>query len=287
MSTHPPTTPPKPSSEEVEIKIVSHSNLFYWWPVWVVGYLMAILTWFDGSVMAVVPKESSASRILNVKGETGMEEREGVLVPKDKHLYPGQKVDGKLQEPDQPLRHVSHRASYGVLYATVLVLVIVITNVPLRGIWSFVIIMFVVMLSIIFAFAGVWEDILRAVHMLDIRITMGGYVFISTLLMIIWLITFFLFDEQLYMLFTPGQLKVRLEIGGGEKAYDTAGMTIEKQRSDLFRHWILGLGSGDLIVNTAGAHVQHFDLPNVLFIGRKVSQLEDMLREKAVVKGRD
>jgi hypothetical protein len=39
-------------------------------------------------------------------------------------------------------------------------------------------------------------------------------------------------------------------------------------------------------VNTVGAHVQHFDLPNVLFIGKKVKQIEDMLREKAVVRGR-
>ena len=61
---------------------------------------------------------------------------------------------------------------------------------------------------------------------------------------------------------------------------------LEKKRSDLFRHWILGLGSGDLLVHSAGAQAQHFDLPNVLFIGRKVQMVEDMLREKAVVKGR-
>ena len=87
------------------------------------------------------------------------------------------------------------------------------------------------------------------------------------------------------MIFTPGQFKVCTEIGGGEKVYDTTGMTIEKQRSDLFRHWILGLGSGDLIVNTSGAQAHHFDLPNVLFIGRKVQQIEEMLRERAVVRG--
>ena len=50
--------------------------------------------------------------------------------------------------------------------------------------------------------------------------------------------------------------------------------------------FVLGLGSGDLIVNTSGAAVHHFDLPNVLFVGRKVQLIEDMLREKAVVRGR-
>ena len=63
-----------------------------------------------------------------------------------------------------------------------------------------------------------------------------------------WLFTVLLFDRQIYMVFTPGQLKVRTEIGGGEKVYDAVGMTLEKQRSDLFRHWLLGMGSGDLIV---------------------------------------
>ena len=57
-----------------------------------------------------------------------------------------------------------------------------------------------------------------------------------------------------------------------------------KQRNDLFRHWILGLGSGDLIVNTSGATAHHSDLPNVLFVGYKVRQIENMLREKAVVQ---
>jgi hypothetical protein len=62
-------------------------------------------------------------------------------------------------------------------------------------------------------------------------------------------------------------------------------MTVQKQRSDLFRHWILGLGSGDLIVRTAGAQTHHFDMPNVLFLGRRVREIEDMLRSKQVVGG--
>jgi hypothetical protein len=33
---------------EPEVLLVSHSSLFYWWPVWVVGYLMALLTLMYG-----------------------------------------------------------------------------------------------------------------------------------------------------------------------------------------------------------------------------------------------
>ena len=61
------------------------------------------------------------------------------------------------------------------------------------------------------------------------------------------------------------------------------GMTIQKQRSDLFRHWILGLGSGDLIVRTSGAQAHQFDLPNVLSLGRRVREIEELLRMKQVV----
>jgi hypothetical protein len=93
------------------------------------------------------------------------------------------------------------------------------------------------------------------------------------------------FDQQVYMVFTPGQFRVRQEIGDAETAYDTTGMTIQKQRSDLFRHWILGLGSGDLIVKTSGAQAHEFHLNNVLFLGRKVKLIEEMLRSRPIVSG--
>ncbi len=172
-----------------------------------------------------------------------------------------------------------------MLFAVVLLLVIVITNVPLRGLWSVVVIVVVILMSIIFALAHWWEPILDALGRLHIHINAAGYFLISLSLFVIWLVTFVFFDPQIYMVFSPGQLRVRQEIGGGEAAYDTAGMVIQKQRNDLFRHWILGLGSGDLIVNTSGATAHHFDLPNVLFVGYKVRQIEEMLRERQVLPG--
>src|SRR5438105_3057520 len=64
MSTAPPTPapPPPPSApkheDKQEVTIISHSNLYYWWPVWAVGYILGILTFIDGYRMAVVPKDS-------------------------------------------------------------------------------------------------------------------------------------------------------------------------------------------------------------------------------------
>jgi hypothetical protein len=288
MSVPSPNAAPPPVKNE--ITIVSHSNLFYWWPVWAVGFLLGILSFFSGERMAVVPKGTVAVErelpIPQPDGSTKPEAREALIVPKGAHLPARTVLNDPNSAPADPRLRISGGRGFGVLFATVLLLVIVITNVPLRGMWSVVVIILVILLSIIFALAGWWEQILFQLSLLDIRINAGGYFFISGVLLTIWLITMIFFDRQIYMIFTPGQLKVCTEIGGGEKVYDAFGMTLEKQRSDLFRHWILGLGSGDLIVKTAGAQAHHFDLPNVLFIGRKVQAIEDMLKKKAVVETR-
>jgi len=36
-----------------DLKLISHSMLFYWWPVWVVGYLFALLTYLQGEYVTV------------------------------------------------------------------------------------------------------------------------------------------------------------------------------------------------------------------------------------------
>lgn len=279
MSTTATAAAPRPRAE---LRIVSHSSLFYWWPVWTIGYLMAALTAFSDSRMAVVPSKT----MLGV-GAAGTLKFDAKLPGDNRDEYTLKKQDVLIAPAGSPLKelrlHITNSKNPGVLFCIVLLLVVTITNIPLRGLWSVIVIILIVMLSVIFALMGVWETILEKISFLDIRINMGGYLFISTVLLILWLVAFFLFDQQIYMVFTPGQFRVRLEIGEGETAYDTTGMTVQKQRSDLFRHWLLGLGSGDLIVKTAGAQAHHFDLPNVLFLGRKVREIEEMLRARQVV----
>jgi hypothetical protein len=281
MATQTPHVGMNSGTDLQEIKIVSHSNLFYWWPVWAVGFVMALLTWIDGHMMAIVPNGTIALRHVTVKAEQEYHDRDVLMTPEKKRLPP---AEADLA-PGSPHLRMAENTTYGVVYMVVLILIIVITNVPLRGMWSVTVIITVILLTIIFALAHWWGPILDALGRLHIHVNAAGYLLISLVLFVIWLITLLLFDPQIYMVFTPGQLRVRQEIGGGEAAHDTAGMVIQKQRNDLFRHWILGLGSGDLIVNTSGATAQHFDLPNVLFVGYKVRQIENMLREKPVVQG--
>jgi hypothetical protein len=275
------TAPMPPAVQASQsIHIISHSTLFYWWPVWVVGFVFTVLTFVSDTHMVFVPQNTVALKDATVTvekdGKTVSYKKNDVLVVEKGHL-PG--VGNVL---DQPRLHAANNPSYGVLFALVLLLVIFITNVPLRGMWSGIVIGMIVMGSIIFQLAGFWEPILGALYFLDIRINAAGYLLISSVLFGLWLFTVFLFDRQIYMTFNEGQMKVCTEIGGGEKVYDAVGMTMEKQRSDLFRHWMLGLGSGDLIVRTSGAQAHQFDMPNVLFIGGKVRKIEEMLKKKSV-----
>src|SRR5205823_8268316 len=42
-----------PAQPLPELKLYSHSMLIYWWPVWLVGYLFALLTYLQGEVVTV------------------------------------------------------------------------------------------------------------------------------------------------------------------------------------------------------------------------------------------
>jgi hypothetical protein len=248
--------------------------LFYWWPVWAFGLLLAGLTWLDGHRLAIVPAGTQV-----VEGFDGG--REALVLPAGAHLP----LDPATGKPREPTLRVARRSGYGIVFVVVVLLVVFITNVPIRGLWSLVAIMTVVTGTIILALAGWWDDILEAAGHLHVYMNAYGYLAISLPLLVLWLVAVLFFDPKMYMVFAPGQLRVHQEIGGGEVVYDTLGMVVAKRRSDLFRHWLLGFGSGDLLVKTAGANAQQFEMHNVLFVGNKQQLIQQMLQTREVVGG--
>src|SRR5262245_6863614 len=72
---------------EPEVRVYAHSRLFYWWPAWVAGYTMALLTHLHGE-----PHQIGQGHEL---------------------FYPG--------------------SNLGVIFLLTLLLMIVITNVTVRG----------------------------------------------------------------------------------------------------------------------------------------------------------
>lgn len=261
-----------------ELVIISHSGLLYWWPVWVVGFLMALLTYLGHHQMAIVPAGTVAAPARAVEGFAGP--RDVLVVPEGFRLPP---ENG--QGPRQPHVLMATSKDLGGIFVLVLLVVILATNVPLRGLWSVLLVLLLVVAALFLALMDWWDPILRFFGLLHIYINAFGYLAIAGFLFVAWVLTVFLFDRRVYMVFSPGQFRVHLEIGAGATAFDTLGLVVHKRQDDLFRHWILGLGSGDLVVRTGGADPQTFEIPNVLFVSNKLRLIQEMVQEREVVRG--
>jgi len=161
-------------------------------------------------------------------------------------------------------------------------LVVIVTNLTLRGLASIIAISMLAIVGLTLALLGWWDEVLRWLGGLDVRMNAGGYLAIAIPLFLIWVFSTFVYDHYTYLIVTRGQVRIRKEIGDGEIAVDTSGLHLEKKRDDLFRHWLLGFGSGDLHVKTGGPSNLSFDLANVLFIGSKLSRIQNLIREKEV-----
>jgi hypothetical protein len=283
MSTAP--TPPAGATPPArrEITLISHSPLFYWWPIWFLGYIMAFLTYTENHRLAIVPAGSKLTELQSTDDKV-KDYKLSVPSPTTKNLNDAMNATGDPTQKEAFKARVSQKAWMGPLYCTILLLTIVITNVPLRGLWSFLVIMLLVILALVFTVFDVWNDLLKAFGNLHVYINMAGYLFIATCVLILWIVSVFIFDQRTYMRITPGQIQVCEHIGASIRNYDTMGLSFEKQRDDLFRHWILGFFSGDLIVRTAGAERETIRLPNVLWIGWRLDEVQNLLREKATVQ---
>jgi len=65
--------PPPVAKGPREIKLVSHSSIFYWWPIWVLGYALALLTWYDGTRLAILPPQSDLRALADDKDKARYE----------------------------------------------------------------------------------------------------------------------------------------------------------------------------------------------------------------------
>ncbi|HEY1860723.1 MAG TPA: hypothetical protein VGG61_10235 [Gemmataceae bacterium] len=269
-----------PDARPREVVIISHSPLFYWWPVWALGFLMAGLSYFQGYQMAFVPTGTVAEQGIQVKGYEGP--RDVLIAPEGRPL-PSESNSDELK---QPRLLVAASNSLGIVWMMALCIVVVVTHLQLRGVWSLVALIFIGFVVVLFSFLRLWDPIVRSIQVLDIHINAFGYLSISVFLFVIWLIAFLFVDRMKYMIFTRGRLRVRKLMGEGEKVYDTRGMVFQRHRDDLFRHWLLGFGTADVTVFTSGANAQQIEMPNVFGIGHKLALINTMLQELEVTKGR-
>jgi len=223
---------PNPGDELPSLRIYSRSTIFYWWPVWLVGFIFAIITYFKGGVIDV----------------------------------------------DEVRREWFHPSSaLGLTYIMVLMTVITFSNLTVRGIYSITLILTIALVTVLFAWIGWWNDIFYFVPLLSVHMNMGFYLVFSSLVLALWLLSFFVFDRVEYWRVRPGQLTREDMLGGAEETYDTRGMLVEEYSDDYFRHYMLGLGTGDLSLQTAGAKQKTIRINNVLFANAKVDAIQRLV----------
>lgn len=216
-----------------KIRIYSHSALLYWWPVWVVGYIMAALTYYQGKDTAV----------------------------------------------GQSMTKIHESSNLGLIFFVVLFLVVLVTNYSVRGLSSGIVILGLVLTFVLLLYFNLWESFFGWLVSHKIYLNVGAYFWISNLMFAMWIIIVFGLDRLSYWEIDPGQLTRDSLMGAGSKSYTTQGMTLEKHQDDFFRHWLLGLGSGDLQVMTSGASREQIDIHNVLFVGHKIVAMQRLIAE--------
>ena len=165
-------------------------------------------------------------------------------------------------------------SALGLTYLSILLLLIVFTNVRLRGVNSVVALLAVALATVLISWLGWWDEIARLIPYLSVHMNTGFYLVFSTALLIIWLAMFFVFDRLTYWRVRPGQMTVEHLIGGGAESFNANGLRFQKLKSDLFRA-TLGFDAGDLEATTAdGAKIELF---NVIFVSRKVHIVEQLI----------
>jgi len=232
----PATVPSRqPEAEVVEVIVYGHSALLYWWPLWVVGYIMALLTW----------------------------------------LHHDQAVVGNQPEWFHPSRNL------GVIYTLLLLLLIVVTSTKIKGMKTALIIAALAFFALLFVHLDWWEAMLGWLGHQAISLSLGFYLFSSSLLLLVWLISIVVIDHLSFWKFRPGQVTHEYVWGVVNNSYDTDNMTILLNRQDdFFRHGIIGLGSGDLHMQTMGGRGVEMNVMNVLFVGAKMFNIQRLIATK-------
>lgn len=212
--------------------VISHSNVFYWWPAWLGGYILAAVSYLQGTTFVT----------------------EGGNVS---YMHPSNNV--------------------GLLFIALLVLLIIFTNAKLRGIYSVLTLVTLGFFAVLFAWLGIWDDIFDLIPDLSARANMGFYLVFATTMLIVWLASYFIFDRLTYWRVRPGQFSEISMIGGGTKNYDSHGLRFERREQDYFRHVVLGLGAGDLVLTGKELPLGTIVMQNVAFVTNKAKNIERLI----------
>lgn len=225
-----------------DLRVYQHSNLAYWWAVWMYGFICAGITYLQGvGIRELAARSEGAEKVI-------------------------------LFHPSPWL---------GLSFIALILFVVVFTNVRARGVYSVVLLLLTA--------AAVWsvqkipgiQTAYGWVNLLRVHLNLAFYLTFSVLLMGIWLFVIFLVDRFTWWRFSPGQVIEEHRVGQATgHAFNTEGMIIQRLPDDLFRHRVLGFGTGDFVVKPASGDT--FEIHNVWRANKKQRLLEDMIATRAV-----
>ena len=203
---------PIPSIEPLGVRLVFHSPLRYWWPVWLVAGIMFLTTYFSGE--------------------------QGV---------------------------------YGIIFVTVLLIVIISPNLGNDEVAYFMVVI-----------TGIPAIAFACMFQLPTEINATGFLVIGIPLFVVWFIDLWIVPKVSNVLITSKQIRVQEEIGDGtELVVDPHSLIVEVQSGFLFQ-WVLGFGSGDMIIRTTGAEKREFVFRNVRFAWQKLGMIDKRMRHAAI-----
>jgi hypothetical protein len=245
----------KKTEKLADLRIYAHSDLLYWWPVWVMALVMAMVSYFDGYLMVLAPENSTI-------------EATQVTAPEGGSL-------------SSPLVHVARSRLPGVIFVITVLLIMICAHTWIRGPWALFFAATTVAALLLISWLDWWVTLFGWMKLLRVYINLGGYLLIGVPLMIAWVLTFFLFDRRTYIVFSVGQVRFRDLLGQEEKAFDTSQVYFEKRPFDWFRR-LVGFGAGDMMIRAGGAQPYVMELRNVVRVGSRLYQMEERLRTKDV-----
>lgn len=185
---------------------------------------------------------------------------------------------GSTAPADTTEGYVSQSNNPGLIFITIIMLLIIFTNAKLRGVYSMLTIATVAFLVVLLAWLGWWDAIWSFVPQLSAKANAGFYLVFANVLLFIWLLTFFVFDRLTYWTIYPGQIVEERLVGGASNSHDTDRLVFEKMDRDVFRHLVLGLGAGDVRMSAPGKDPIY--IPNVLMLESKIQKAQDLIAIK-------
>ena len=184
-------------SKMSEIKLISHSNLFYWWPVWALAFFLSAWTYLEGNRLAVIPPHARVAKIGDDAYTLSYPPGKGDVGKVTEQLTRAANIEEGLKGQVEPFApRVSQHTWPGTVFCFVLLITVVVTNVPLRGLWSAIVLVSLVFLVILFAFLGWWDNIFAGIENLRIHINLAGYLFIGVGTFTVWALATYIFDRR-------------------------------------------------------------------------------------------